>query len=71
MLGGPGDEVVGGVELLVDEGVEEGAGLGGVEGCVEVCGLVLVGELDEVCGAVVEVSAVGGCLLFWGPVWLV
>ena len=66
VLGGPGDEVVGGAELLEDEGIEEGAGLGGVEGGVETGGLVLVGELDEVCGAVVEFGSVAGGLFFGG-----
>lgn len=54
--------------MVGQEGFDEGAGVGGLETMADAGGGLLVGELDEVGGALVVVGVVAGEVFFGGPV---
>jgi len=55
------------VNPVAEDGVKKGACVNGCEGRIEPFGLLLVGQLDDVRGAIVKLSAVAGGLVFGCP----
>ena len=67
MLAGPGLQIGGSLQIVVHECVEEVVGGDGGEGLVDACGSLLIGKLDDVSRARVELAAVARGLVFGCP----
>jgi len=55
------------MDAILHEGIEQGAGAEDGERLVDAAGSLLVGELDDVGGSVVELAIVAGGCVFRSP----